>query len=285
MKTPCIKLTRYPYEEPYHLNLHIEAANERVNGNLEYYCNAKDLTRFGKQLADFTGTPEQEVIYELGSEDPRVRFAFFLSLRVIPLDSLGHCAILIRLNNNREPAERQVTEFSIPAEVADINRLGDLLITFGRLEHRVLEWRVHEGSLIKGHEDASNFTDTLEIPELIEIPDPAPCDENPVATADFLITALIRKHSAMLHAEFHRGDGHWFLRDAQGHDDLIARSKTIGEFRAVLVRFGHHHMNGQLYGGHARRTVAQHGRKFACEIFMSNQGWTGYWIRLYAMAI
>ena len=148
MNLPGIKLTRYPYEEPYHLNLHIEAANERVNGNLEYYCNAEDLTKLGKQLADFTGTPKDEVVYELGSEDPRVRFAFCLSLRVLRLDSIGHCAILIRLNNNREPAERQVTEFSIRAEVADINRLGDLLIAFGRLGHRVLEWRVREGTLI-----------------------------------------------------------------------------------------------------------------------------------------
>jgi len=153
MKTPGIKLTRHPYEEPYHLNLHIEAANERINGNLEYYCNAQDLKKFGKQLADFTGTPKEEIIYELGSEDPRVRFAFFLSLRVLPLDSFGHCAFLIRLNNNREPPEKQVTEFSIRAEVADINRLGDLLIAFGRLEHRVLEWRVHDGTLIKAHKD------------------------------------------------------------------------------------------------------------------------------------
>src|SRR4029079_19698876 len=108
MKPPGIKLTRHPYEEPYHLNLHIEATNERVNGDLEYYCNAKDLTKLGKQLADFTGTAKEQVIYELGSEDPRVRVAFFLSLRVIPLDSSGHCAVLIRLNNNREPPEKQV---------------------------------------------------------------------------------------------------------------------------------------------------------------------------------
>jgi hypothetical protein len=52
--------------------------------------------------------------------------------------------------------------------------------------------------------------DSLDIPELLEIPDPAPYDVNPVATADFLMTTLLRKAPAMLHAEFHDGDGRWF---------------------------------------------------------------------------
>jgi hypothetical protein len=148
MNAPGIRITRHPYEEPYHLNLHIEAANERVNGDLEYYCNADDLKKLGKKLADFTGPPKEAIVYDLGSEDPRDRFAFFLSIRVTPLDSSGHCAVVIRLNNNEEPPGKQVTEFSIRADVADINRLGDLLIGFGKLQHRVLDWRVHEGTLI-----------------------------------------------------------------------------------------------------------------------------------------
>jgi len=127
--------------------------------------------------------------------------------------------------------------------------------------------------------------DPLEIPELLEIPDPAPYDENPVATADFLMTALLRKQPAMLHAEFRSGDGRWFVRDAAQHEECIAESKSVGEFRAVLARFGSHYMAVQLYGGHTRRAVTQQGRKFACEIFMSNQGWTGYWIRVYAHAV
>ena len=127
--------------------------------------------------------------------------------------------------------------------------------------------------------------DTLDIPELLEIPDPAPYDENPVATADFLMTVLLRKLPAMLHAEFQDGDGRWFVRDAARREESVATSKTVGEFRAVLARFGYHYMGVQLYGGHTRRTVTQHGRQFACEIFMSNQSATGFWIRVYAHAI
>ena len=137
------------------------------------------------------------------------------------------------------------------------------------------------GSLVA----AAHVMDILDIPELLEIPAPAPYDENPVATADFLMTTLLRRLPAMLHAEFQDGDGRWFVRDAERQEMCVAQSKTVGEFRAVLARFGYHYMGVQLYGGHMRRTLTQNGRRYACEIFMSNQGVTGYWIRVYAHGV
>jgi hypothetical protein len=153
LNTPGIRITRSPYEEPYHLNLYIEASNGIINGMLEYYCNADDLRTLGKQLTNFTGTNKEEIIYQLGSEDKQDRFAFFLGIRVMPLDLSGHCAVLIRLNNNQEPPDNQMCEFSIRADVADINRLGELLNGFGRLEHHVLDWRVQDGRLFKTREE------------------------------------------------------------------------------------------------------------------------------------
>lgn len=124
--------------------------------------------------------------------------------------------------------------------------------------------------------------ETLEIPEVIEMPNPSPYDADAVGTADFLMTTLLRKLPSMLHAEFQDGDGRWFIKDAQRLETGVTQSKTVGEFRAVLARFGHHYMGGQLYGGHIRWKISQKGRNFFCEIFMSNQGMTGYWIRVYA---
>jgi len=125
--------------------------------------------------------------------------------------------------------------------------------------------------------------DILDIPELPEIPDPAPYDENPVAVADYLMTALFRRQPAMLHAEFLDGDGRWFVQPAQG-DECVAESRSAGEFRSVLARFGAHFMEGQVYGGHTRRILTQCGRKFSCRFFMSNDNSTGYWIRIYTHA-
>src|SRR5262245_19945688 len=103
MNAPGIRITRHLYEEPDRLNLHLEASNGRVRGALEYYCNADELKKLGQQLVDFAGGRAPEIIYELGSERPSDRLAFFLSLRAKPLDSSGHCALQVRLHNNEDP--------------------------------------------------------------------------------------------------------------------------------------------------------------------------------------
>ena len=149
MKAPGIRITRFPYEEPYHLNLLIEASNGKVAGNLEYYCSANDLNELGGRLLGYLGNREGAILYELGSEKPEDRFAFFFSLKVSPLDLLGHGIVGLRMNNNEPLPETQVCEFYISVDVADVNRLGSLLVAFGKLEHRVLEWSVKDGWLFK----------------------------------------------------------------------------------------------------------------------------------------
>lgn len=53
MKPIGIELIRYPYEEPYHLNLAFSATNGLFSGYLEYYCNADDLAEIGQALHTF----------------------------------------------------------------------------------------------------------------------------------------------------------------------------------------------------------------------------------------
>jgi hypothetical protein len=149
-----IELSRTPYEEPHHLCLLIKASNGRLHGELEYYCNASDLLELGSQLRDYSGSRDKEIVYELGSEKPEVRFAFFLSLRVKAINSRGHCCVSVRLNNNDSRPNEEITEFSIPAEVADVNRLGDLVSGFGQLRHRRLIWHVTTGELLEDGEGA-----------------------------------------------------------------------------------------------------------------------------------
>lgn len=155
MSDAGIELVRIPYEEPYHLRLWIKASNGRLRGELEYYCNANDLRELGAQMRAYTGNREQDIVYQLGSEVPEDRCAFFLSLRVGAINSRGHCCVIIRLNNNEAAPHNEVTEFAIPAEVADINRLGELLTRFGELRHRRLDWRVTTGELHGDDEQAA----------------------------------------------------------------------------------------------------------------------------------
>ncbi len=144
---PYIKIKRYPYEEPYHLNLIIEAANESISGKLEYYCNASDLTEISVALIRFPSQTPDEYIYELGSEKPEDRYAHYFKFRAYTTDSVGHCAIQLKMNNNSDCPDEEICEFSIQGDVADINRLGELIKKFSKLEHTYLIWNVIDGEL------------------------------------------------------------------------------------------------------------------------------------------
>jgi hypothetical protein len=142
-----IRITRQPYEEPYHVNLLVAACNGRMRGALEIYANASDLCTVADELAGFPRRRDHEFVWELGSERPGDEFAFYFRFGVALISATGSCAVQVRLNNNRPSAEREIAEVSIPAEPADIDRLASLFRRFGDLEHTVLEWRVHDGEL------------------------------------------------------------------------------------------------------------------------------------------
>jgi hypothetical protein len=142
-----IQITRFPYEEPYHLQLLVRASNGHQQGELEIYCNADDLVAFSRELSGFPREKNNSALWELGSEDPKARFAFYFGIRAVRLSAGGRCAIELRFCNNLEPPLRALTEFSIEALPADIDRLAGLLEHFSRLSHTVLDWRVTDGAL------------------------------------------------------------------------------------------------------------------------------------------
>jgi len=147
MKT-LIRLTRNPYEEPHEVHLLVEASNGSQYASIDFYANASDLPDLGSAIIEFPFGNAKEHIYEIGSEDPAVRWAYYLRFRFFLIRPTGDAGIELRFSNNREAApEREIAEFTIRSEVAAINRLGNLLKDFGRLEHRVLEWDGNEGHL------------------------------------------------------------------------------------------------------------------------------------------
>ncbi len=146
---PFLRITRHPYEEPHHVNLVVAASNGRQQGEIEIYTNAEDLGVFARELREFPKRKSDTVRWELGSERPEDRFAFYFRLRVFQVAANGRCAIEFRFSNNQEPPRREVVEFSIEALPADLDRLAGLLREFSRLQHSVLEWTVDRGELRK----------------------------------------------------------------------------------------------------------------------------------------
>lgn len=144
---PFIRITRHPYEEPHHVNLVVAASNGRQRGELEIYANAADLAVVAGGLRGFPKRKDDTVLWELGSERPENRFAFYYRLRVFQVAPNGQCAVEFRFNNNQAPPDKEVVEFSLSVLPADLDRLAGLFERFSKQELKVLEWNANDGEL------------------------------------------------------------------------------------------------------------------------------------------
>ncbi|MCP3128360.1 hypothetical protein [Shewanella sp. KJ2020] len=135
-----LKIERIPCEEPYHVQLAWSVSNGNLYSTFEYYDNAESLKVIGSRLEDFPRHVGDDFLYEIGSERPEDRFAYYFRLRAFTTNSRGGSAIQIRFCNNRELPYREISEFCIQAEPASINRLGRLFLEFSKLEKEYMEW-------------------------------------------------------------------------------------------------------------------------------------------------
>ncbi len=142
-----IKIKRIPYEEPYHLQLQLEASNGRQTARFEFYASPEIFLEFADALEVFPRHATDVYLYELGSERPEDRWAYYFRFRAFTTDTRGHCAIQLRFNNCRDLPHREIAEFCIEAEVAQINRLGALFRSYAKLQEQVLFWSLREGHL------------------------------------------------------------------------------------------------------------------------------------------
>jgi hypothetical protein len=149
-----IRITRTPYEEPYHVHLLIEASNGKQQAQLEFYENADALSKLAKNLDAFPRYKDHVVLWDLGSERPEDRFAYYFRFRVFAVDLVGHCAIQLRFNNNQDLPDREIAEFCIRADPAQLDRLARLLSHFSHLKHEVLDWGLDEGRLLESRDEA-----------------------------------------------------------------------------------------------------------------------------------
>ncbi len=113
----------------------------------EIYANATDLSDFAAALVGFPRRADDAYSWELGSERPEDRIAFYFRLTVRQIRGSGRCAGHIRFNNNDEFPCRRVAEFAFGAMPADLDRLGRALEQFAKLRDTVLEWAVHDDAL------------------------------------------------------------------------------------------------------------------------------------------
>ena len=150
----CIRIERIPYEEPYHIELYWEVSNGSISANFMYYDNADSLEKMAEALEVFPRHTKDIFLYEIGSEKPEDNFAYYFRFRVFTTNNIGGSAIQIRFCNNAELPNKEVVEFCIKAEPADINRLGKQFRQFSKLKETYLAWSEKESFVGEKYEHA-----------------------------------------------------------------------------------------------------------------------------------
>ena len=142
-----IEIIRRPSEEPYHVNLIVKASNGESTGQIEIYDHADRFKELADILEDFPFRKIRKFKWELGSEKPEDRFAFYFKCEFSLIELSSVCVIQIRFNNNETGVEKSISEFSICCLPNELNILGQLFREFSKLEKETLIWNGLEGDV------------------------------------------------------------------------------------------------------------------------------------------
>lgn len=144
----AIIMRRHPdvEEEPDLMNLEIIA----TNGNFalrtdQFYCGRQSVEQFGSALSRFPVDAVDRPEFSRGAENAEDQSPF---LSIDAYVRGARTALRLRFRDRGYcKAFDALTEFSIRAETAAINRLGALVQEFSRLKHCDLHWTPDFGEL------------------------------------------------------------------------------------------------------------------------------------------
>lgn len=109
---------------------------------LEFWAYADAFKEFGQQLAQFPLTAKSRVTFQIGQQNPRVtRWAYCLQLDVFCYLPNGASVIHTRLEKPDSLPFHYSSEFFLRALPADLNRLGQKLLSWVPREQEELTWR------------------------------------------------------------------------------------------------------------------------------------------------
>ena len=124
------------------LQLELSAQNGRRALSQDFYAYPEDLRQFGAKLEAFPTSVEDAPTFEYGANDPKVYC--WLRLRAYVFDGSGHSALELMVQNNKQPPEQASALFSTKLEAAALNKLGQELVAWSRLNEGDLEFEASE---------------------------------------------------------------------------------------------------------------------------------------------
>ena len=131
---------------------------------------------------------------------------------------------------------------------------------------------------------------TIEVPRIITLDGLGDPCEHIVTVFHFLLTHLLSREQALLHAEYKRPDPitTWYLRprtkDREGEDEALAILpsailQSCAARLALALNLSH------IEGGYGRLELVQEDRRQDCTVYLSNCRNSGCWIRVYGRTI
>ena len=103
-----------------------------------FYGDADTWKDFGNRLVAFPRDITERVVFETGQRHSN--FAY-MSLSAYCYDPQGHAAVKVIADNNAADPYRCKLEFSIPSEVASINKIGQFLLNWQIKNYAAIVWQ------------------------------------------------------------------------------------------------------------------------------------------------
>ena len=122
----------------------IKLSSELCSTSLDFYAHANIFKAFGTALTGFPKDVNDVVVFQLGKDDPK--YSDYLNLKAFCYDGSGYSAIRVVAVNNAKGAYSYRTEFSIFAEAASLNMLGESLIKWNPELEAEFYWESNESS-------------------------------------------------------------------------------------------------------------------------------------------
>lgn len=122
------------------LQLDITASNDAQVGRQDFYVYPEQLEAFARELMAFPKDRGHTVSLEYG-EDPQ--FYCYVRIRALVLDSRGHSALEVSLDNRQDPPLKAESLFYMACEPATVNVFGKNLLSWTKemTEPLRYEWK------------------------------------------------------------------------------------------------------------------------------------------------
>jgi hypothetical protein len=116
----------------------ISVSNGYYSAYSDFYGDIQTFKEFASSLTTFPRSIKDIILFEVGEDDEK--YTGYLSIKAFCYDESGHAALRVRINKHGDDVSSAKSEFTIVAEAASINRLGEQLLSWDMFKEREIEW-------------------------------------------------------------------------------------------------------------------------------------------------